>query len=202
MIGNGDYGTFEINGTDIILADNSPADYDLDTWLDDLQINSSTLERVTVIYDGHRSGSFIPYLIPPMPPEVPEVKERIVITSTAANGTACFLSDGTISFSNIFWIEVMNGVNTRDAYLRAKQAMIYGCSQQGDQIQVAQIDDNANGISNESSDGLMAYNDTIGTGKSHGGNRPMIDSVTSDNIVLDDGTTSLVIWARDVTNNP
>jgi hypothetical protein len=185
MIGNGGNGSYMINNTG---SAGTVTAQSLDIWLDSLQSTTTALHRATVIYDAKQSGSFIPYLVPPAG------KERIVITSTGTNETACFLADGTISFSRAFWVEVLHGVNVRDAYLHAKQQMSQSCSQQN-----AVINDNGDAIGNESSDGLTAYNYTIGARIDNGGNAPLIGAVTPD-VVLSDGTKQVTIWAENITS--
>ena len=89
LVGNGDDGVFELNRTETLSA------VVLDMWLDNLQYYIPG--KVTVVYDGCRSGSLIPSLVPPVG------KERILIASTGSAQPAYFLSAGDISFSAFFW---------------------------------------------------------------------------------------------------
>jgi hypothetical protein len=185
MIGNGDSETFHINSTEALFANNDSSNYDLDTWLDTLQ--GTITGKVTVIYDASLSGGFITALAPP------SGKERILISSTGSNGSACFLSDGDISFSRYFWTRILNGANVRDAFFHAQDALSISCGQQ-----VAQIDDNGNGVTNEQGDGAKAFNYTIGTGIRLAGADPLIGSVISDQEIWG-SDLPVMIWAQDVT---
>ncbi|RLI51457.1 MAG: hypothetical protein DRP09_19280, partial [Candidatus Thorarchaeota archaeon] len=159
MVGNGGYGTFEINGTETLSAT------DLDAWLDTMQ--NSIPGKVTVIYDADCSGSFISFLAPP------QDKERILISSTTSNQTARFLSDGDISFSGFFWGNILNGMRVRHAFVNARNSISY-CG-----AQTPCMDDNGNGIGNEKMDGLVSGYYTIGVGIMLAGDAPVIGSVCS-----------------------
>ncbi len=74
---------------------------ELDEWLDSFQEKTSA--RVIVIYDACYSGSFLPLLTSP------EGKERIVITTTAADKMAAFEDGGRDSFSFWFWSYISTG---------------------------------------------------------------------------------------------
>ena len=177
MIGNGETGVFDLNETESVSAT------DLDDWLDDLQQQISG--KVTVIYDAAFSGSFLPLLTPPAG------LERIFIASTSDLESPYFLSDENVCFSNYFWSRIYNGSRVRDAFLHGKQAMAFD-----GHGQVAQMDDNGNGIGNEKNDGELAGNYTIGAGIMLGGDDPVIGSVSPPQTI---GGTSATIWARDVT---
>lgn len=180
MIGNGEDGTFRINNTETLAA------ADLGAWLDNLQ--NAISGKVTVIYDAERAGSFIPLLT------APPGKERIIVTSTGKDEPVYFLSDGDISFSRYFWIRILNGLNVRDAYISARQAMSFTSGQK----QTAFLNDNGNDIGNETGDGLISRSYTIGVGIQLAGNDPLIGSVTEDQILY--GTTSSSLWADKVTS--
>ncbi len=177
LIGKGGYGTFKLNATETLSAAT------LDGWIDNLQNNISS--KVTVIYDAPESGSFLPLLTPPAD------KTRILISSTANDGPAHFLSEGDISFSKFFWRRVLDGMNVRDAFINAKNAISY-CNGQ-----TAQLDDNSNGIANEKSDGTVALYYTLGVGIMLAGDDPLVGSVSQEQILS--GESSTTIWAQDVT---
>jgi hypothetical protein len=178
MVGNGDHETFEISQTETLAAT------DLDSWLDSLQ--NDIPGKVTVIYDGCRSGSFLPLLTPPTG------KQRISISSTPANQPAHFIADGDISFSRYFWTRILNGTNLYKAYDYAESAIRYAT-----QNQTANIDDNGNGIANEKGDGLLASNYTIGFGIILAGDDPLIGSISPEQTLQ--GETSATIWVEQVT---
>jgi len=177
MIGNGEYGTFELNDSEALSASQ------LDSWLDTLQGNISG--KVTVIYDASYSGSFLPSLVPP------DGKERILISSSSGSQSSYFISDGDISFSKFFWSHILNGMNVRDAFVNAKNAMYY-CGGQS-----PQLDDNSNGIGNEKQDGLLSREYSIGVGIMLAGDDPVIGLVSPGQTLY--GSTSAIIWAEDVT---
>ena len=157
----------------------------MDYLLDDLQQHIS--EKVTVIYEAPFSGSFLPLLTPPAG------KQRISIASASESGAVHFLSDEYVCFSNYFWSRIYNGSNVRDAFLHGKRAMEFAGYKQ-----VAQIDDNGNGMGNEKDDGHLARNYTIGAGIMLGGDDPIIGSVSPAQTLA--GETSATLWAKDVTS--
>ena len=112
-----------------------------------------------------------------------------MLASTDSNNAAAFLSNGDISFSRYFWGWILNGINVRDSYLLAKSTM--------SSYQTAQLDDNGNGTANETGDGPLAFNYTIGVGIRLAGNAPIVGSVIPDQILR--GTTSLLLYADNVT---
>jgi hypothetical protein len=158
LVGNGKDGTFKLNDHETLTAS------ELDGWLDSLQ--TRTNGEVMVIYDGCRSGSFLPLLNPPAG------KERVVIASTGADRPAAFLSGGDISYSRFFWNQVANGASLRESFLQAKTSMRYACPRQ-----IGLLDDNGNGIGNERTDGEVAGRCIIGSGIVLAGDAPLIGSV-------------------------
>ena len=141
--------------------------------------------KVTVVYDADYSGSFLPLLAPP------EGKERILISGTSGDHQALFLSEGVISFSNFFWKGVRNGINVRDAFLNAWNAIFFFSSETS-QDRMPRLDDTGNGIGNESSDGQLAMTYTIGAGIRLAGDNPLVSSVSSEEDL--NGKTSAIIW--------
>ncbi|MBF0549324.1 MAG: hypothetical protein HQK60_02195, partial [Deltaproteobacteria bacterium] len=177
LVGTGQKGSFQLSLKESLAAT------DLKVWLDNLQ--STISGKVAVIYDACLSGSFIPLLTPP------QGKERIVITSTAGNEAANFLSQGDISFSKFFWGKVANGANVRDAFLVASQAVNFL-----GRGQTPYLDDNGNGIGNEKADGALARGYTIGGGIMLAADNPMIGTGSPEQTI---SGPSAVIWAKDVT---
>jgi hypothetical protein len=100
---------------------------------------------VVVIYDASRSGSFTPGLASS------PGQTRVVITSTNGAQPAFLLNQGALSFSNLFWVQVFNGLNLFQAYSSARSVL-------ADQVefQQPQLDDNGNGVPNEPADGPVA----------------------------------------------
>jgi sugar lactone lactonase YvrE len=179
LIGNGGNGTFQISPTETLSVS------DLEQWLDILQ--EIIPGKVVVIYDGPRSGSFLPLLTPP------SGKQRILVSSTGSDQPAYFLSQGDLSFSKFFWSRVSNGMNVRDAYLHGKRALSFLGSNQE-----PFLDDNGNGIGNEKADGQVALSYTIGFGITLGADDPLIGSVSPPQTLT--GQASTIVWAKDVTS--
>jgi hypothetical protein len=111
LVDHGGNGTFRMSGTETLSAS------DMDSWLDSLQ--ETMPGKVIVIYDACESGSFLSFFTPPAE------KERIVITSTSPDESAYFVTQGSISFSNYFWTHIFNGVNLKDSFDLAKDAIGY-----------------------------------------------------------------------------
>ncbi len=178
MLGNADEEIFHLNHTETLLAS------ELDQWLDDLQGNMEGI--VTVIYDAHYSGSFIPFLLPP------EGKQRIVITSTNKEQRAYFIGEtGDISFSQYFWSEVWKGEDVGHCIINTKVSL-------SNSSQRPQIDDNGNGVSNEQTfevaDGETARNYYIGVGKKAAAPSLEIKIITPAQTLYK--TSSVTLWAK------
>ena len=178
LVDHGGDGYFVIREGETVSASN------LKTWLDSLQQFISG--RVIVIYDACYAGSFVPILNPP-----PANKERIVIASTSASARSAFLTEGTLSFSNLFWNELSKGYKFYEAYLSAKKSMgnVYS-------PQVAQLDVNGNGTGNEKGDGELALSIQIGNEIGFGALPPSIGSVSPEQAI---SGTSATIYADNVT---
>jgi sugar lactone lactonase YvrE len=142
----------------------------LDEWLDTLQTETEC-NKIILIYDACRSGSFLQPLTPP-----PDGKTRIIITSTRPGEDARYISQGSISFSNYFWTHIFNGTDIRDAFTLASDAM-----DQSTHGQHPQMDAN-NGIANEPEDYELARNQYIGNGTKIQGEAPRIESVFTEKL--------------------
>ena len=159
LIGAGDTGIFIMNDSPSDILD---ASRQLKVWLDNLQTRKPGT-RVTLIYDGDRSGSFVSLLAPP-----DEGMERILITSAGENDSAYFSEAGNVSFSTFFWTQVAAG-NTVDgafvtaansiSYLNFKNEISFSCDRQ-----IPLIDANGNGVGNEPADYQIARGLSIGIG--------------------------------------
>ncbi|KPA14106.1 cell surface protein [Candidatus Magnetomorum sp. HK-1] len=177
MIDHGGDAVFRLNDQSILSA------VQLDNWLD--QIQERTGVQVIVIYDACKSGSFISHLT------APQGSDRVVITSSLANENAYFVSQGAISFSVFFWTQVFNGSNLWDAFSIAKDAMHDPVS-----YQTPMLDDNSNGIANETDDGLLAKNIYIGNGVQISENAPVINTVSEGQILNNENHA--LIYAEDI----
>lgn len=180
LIGNGNTGTFQINGTEILTASQ------LKSWLDSLQ--ATIPGKVSIIYDACKAGSFVSQLTPPAD------KQRIIITSTGSNQSASFLSGGNISFSKYFWGKVFNGANLKDAFDNTKAAMAL-LGQLGIINTTPQLDDNGNGVANEGGkDGRVARYYTPGVGIMIAGVEPTVTAVVPEQAIGE--AASAGIWAE------
>jgi DNA-binding beta-propeller fold protein YncE len=180
LVDHGGNGTFRMSGTETLSAS------DMDSWLDTLQ--ETMPGKVIVIYDACESGSFLSSLTPPAE------KERIVITSTSPGESAYFVTQGSISFSNYFWTHIFNGVNLKDSFDLAKDAIGYTTD-----FQTPLLDANGNGVGNEPEDGTLVQDTYIGNGTVIHGDAPVIGSVSPDQIIS--GTSSALLYASGVTDN-
>jgi len=176
----GDTETLPLDATQILTAQA------INDWLSTLQQQFSG--KIILIADSSRSGSFLSRLARP------RGKELILISSANAEETACFASQGDISFSQYFWYEIANGAKLQQAFLRASNGIQYSCG-----YQTPQLDDNGNGIGNEVSDGSRAGSTTIGVGIMVAASPPVVASV-SPRITLSGGASSAVIAAWSVTS--
>jgi len=186
LIGSGVNLSFRIRDNETLYAE------DLDGWLDDLQTNISV--RVTVVYDGDSSGSFVPALTPPAG------KERIVITGTCGRDAAYFGDHGETSFSTFFWGQIQNGKILYDAFVYAQNAVAslsrqkqiaFSCFRQ----QTPLVDASGDGDGNEQEDYDLIKNLYIGRGTLYGAAAPVIGSVA----VEQQGDGSIVIRASGIT---
>jgi sugar lactone lactonase YvrE len=176
MVDHGGGGTFRMGATELLYAE------ELDSWLDEIQ--GTIPGTVTLLYDACQSGSFLPLLTPP------EGKERVVATSASSYGEALFGSQGTISFSFLFWARMFNGESFYDSFVNAKNSisMTY--------LQTAQIEANGNGIANEYEDKVIAGDLKIGNETLSAGDIPYIGSVSPEQTLGSEN--SAVIYAEDV----
>ncbi|QTA88132.1 DUF4114 domain-containing protein [Desulfonema magnum] len=167
---------FRLNDTETL----SPGE--LDTMADTLQ-TSRTL-RLTIIYDACAAGSFLSSLLPP------EGSERILISSTRGDEPASFIAQGAISFSQFFWNNVIDGMNLRDAFKWASEAV-------RSMEQFPTLDADGDGLPNEISDRRIARRCSIGTGIMLAGDEPVISEVSPPQTL--NGETSATVWAENIT---
>jgi hypothetical protein len=179
LVDHGGDGTFRINPTETLSA------FDLDTWLDTLQQTISG--EMVVIYDACESGSFMSQLT------ADSGKTRIVITSTSPGESAYFVTQGSVSFSNFFWTHIFNGSNISEAFSLAQEAIGHSASEQ-----TPLLDDNGNGVGNDTTDGLLAQNTYIGNGTVISGDAPTVGSVSAHQNIID--TSSAPLFADSVAD--
>ncbi len=179
LVGSGNHKSFRLSENETLTAE------ELDGLLDSLQGNIDG--KVTVIYDGCQSGSFLEALTPP------EGIQRLCISSTLSDQPAYFLSQGDISFSRFFWNAIANGAKLYDAFVLGKNAMRFISRGK----QTALLDDNGNGLGNEKIDGALARHYTLGAGIMLAGDDPLIGSVSPEQSLS--GESEALLWAQDVT---
>ena len=151
---------------------------ELDEWMDHIQAIQT--QTIVFIYDACQSGSFLEGLKPP------QGKKRIVITSTAPDENAHFISKATISFSLYFWNQILNGTTVYDAFHIASQAMAYPYL-----YQTGQIDDNGDGLFNEM-DGELSRITDIGNIKTIiPDDLPIISSVSAPQLLTQASTAQI-----------
>ena len=178
MVDHGGEGTFRMGATELLHAT------DLDAWLD--QIQQTIPGKVVLVYDACRSGSFLADLAPP------SGKERILATSTTVNQEAIFASQGTISFSFLFWARMFNGDSFYDSFYQAMNGIGVTYHQN------PQIDGNGNGIGNEPADLEIARALKVGNETKSAGDIPYIGSVSPAQTL--NGQASARIYAAGVTD--
>ena len=138
---------------------------DLAGWLNALQ--GSITGRIIVVYDACESGSFLSTL---------SNDSRIIITSTDIGENAYFLTQGSLSFSNLFWTQVLYGLDVAGSFSAAQSVLTMTGSIA---YQHPQLDANADGIGNEADDFIKAQGVYIGTiSGSTSADAPTIGSVS------------------------
>ena len=157
---------------------------ELDGWLDAFQSRSGA--EVVVVYDADYAGSFLPVLSGANP------ERRYIITSS--KGQALLLDSGSVSFSNFFWRQIFNGATIYDAFSHARLAVQFASNGQ-----LAEIDEDGNGVGNERGDAVSSRRRSIGTGILLAGDSPLIASASAPQ-VLTSGTSTARIRADGVTS--
>jgi len=179
LVGHGGPEKFQIGETEKVSVQN------LNTWLNEAQ--NGMVDQVVVLYDACRSGSFLPFLPPPVG------KERIIAASTESGQNALILADGTISFSYLFWSHIFNGDGFYNSFLAAQDSLEITFPEK----QYSQIEADGNGIGNEKADQTIAKGVTLGLGLQPQGALPVVGEVTSSPRAVSLGS-SAVIYAEEV----
>lgn len=164
LAGHGRTGVFDLDSGQALNAG------DLDAWLDQLQENLAG--RVTVIIEACYAGSFIPSLAPP------PGKQRILITSAGSNHVAYIPSKGNLSFSSSFWTAILSGQSLGEAFAASAQAITQIVASQSPQLEAT-----GDGVANTAEDQSAAQNVFIGNGVALTGEKPLIGSVSSPQVI-------------------
>jgi hypothetical protein len=180
LVGSGNSSAFDINGNGPDSGDVTPSE--LDSWLDSLQGSGST--KVIVVLDFNQSGAWVSSLV------APTGKQRIVITSCNAGETSWCKAGGVLSFTQWFFNKVFNGVNVRDCFnwaMNAVRTMTYN-------VQNPQLDDNNSGSFNQL-DGNLAKVTYIGAAFVTGLDAPQIGDYAGYVLLP---TSTATLWASGV----
>lgn len=153
-------------------------------WLNILQTQSQCNE-IIFVYDACKSGSFLAPLT-----MAPEGKKRIIITSTSPDEEAQFVTQGSVSFSNYFWTHIFNGLDIKNAFPLAEEAIGKSFHQH------PLLDANGDGQSNKE-DYPLTENLYIGNGTKIQGQAPAVESVSARRI---GETNSVQISASNVSD--
>ncbi len=161
-------------------------------WLNYYQEGNDRL--VNVFLDFHGSGSFIPVLQSNSTAQAEG--QRICVASTRANRKAVFANAGSVSFSQYLLSGLFNGKSVGSAVKQARKTIRRAS---GRMRQVAEIDDNGNGLPNEKNvDGVVAMDRFVGSAFVTGADTPVIGDAIEDSSISNE--TQLTIWAEDVTD--
>ncbi len=152
----------------------------LDSWLDHIQDTFNT--EVTVVLDFCYSGSFLDELV------YTGAAQRIVIASTSPNELTYFIAGGAVSFSDIFFSGLLQGLDLEQSFLLAQDAM--------SAYQNATLDDNGDGVYTEGVDGAASAGQFVGATFIAGKDFPIIGKVLGSQL-LTEGTT-VTLWADDI----
>jgi hypothetical protein len=170
LIGAGDSDAFKMSNTETLTTSQ------LSGLLDSLTRPPESLPvgtRVTIIYDGDKSGSFI------APLASSAGSERIIITSASEDGPAYFNSAGDICFSFFFWSQIANGATVYKAFAYARQAITYlslnkEISFSCYPLHLPLIDADRDGTANEADDYAIARARSIGLGTKFAADTPPV----------------------------
>ncbi|MEM7705747.1 MAG: 6-bladed beta-propeller [Pseudomonadota bacterium] len=168
LVDHGGDQTFRMSGTELL------ASGELDALLDEFQAANPGVP-LTVIYDACQSGSFIAPLASP---------GRTVITSAMGSQNAYFVSQGSLSFSNGFWGQILSGETVGVAFESASTLV-----SESFQDQTPQVDANANGVANEQADLDAVAGQIIGSDILLAGEAPSIQALSGAQII-DSGSSA------------
>ncbi len=180
LVDHGGDGMFRMNATETLSAT------DLASWLNTLQ--SGIQGILTVVYDACESGSFIQVL------KAPDgyADKRVIMASTEVGMPANFVTQGSISFSNLFWTHMFNGLDLYNAFTLTSDSL--GLSV--DQTPLLEAD--GDGVPNQAGDFQAVQNRYVGNGTVLNSAVPVIDAVTPAQNLTDTSTAAL--WAEGVTD--
>jgi hypothetical protein len=152
-------------------------------WLDELQAANDI--NITVVLDACQAGQMLPELLSQTPGAV---CKRIVISSTAAEERAYFVTDGQVSFSRYLFSGIMNGQTLGEAFRATRDALSDTYA-----YQTPLLDDNCNGVGKDDPlEFLVADTRTIGNGVLQFNAPTQFLGVTPKNQVVTDGSSATI----------
>jgi hypothetical protein len=154
----------------------------LDGLLDSLQ--STTTAEVAVAMDFCYAGSFLDEM------DYPGPSNRVVIASCGTDELTYFIAGGLVSFSEMFFGGLLQGLDLEAAFRLARGGM--------SAYQNAEMDDNHDGVFDPDLDGTYARTRTIGASFSAGRDLPQIGRVNAVQEV--DGSGPVTLWATDIAS--
>ncbi|MBN1675367.1 MAG: right-handed parallel beta-helix repeat-containing protein [Kiritimatiellae bacterium] len=182
LVGEESGGLFKLNASETLSGAT------LDGWLDTFQATRKVPAYVILEFDG--AGGFIPDLVPP-----PDC-ERISIACADAGQSALRAAGGRLSFAGVFLSHVFNGRDLGHAFEQGRHAISWAARRR----QSAQLDDDGDGVPNESGeDGLVAALRYLGTAFMTGDDTPLLGTPMPETEVSD-ATNSVTVWVADVTD--
>lgn len=180
LVDHGGENTFRMSATEILGAD------PFDAWLNTAR--QSITGTLLVINDSCHSGSFIR-----ADEKAAGMSARIMITSASPGESAYFMGTGTASFSSLFWMDILNGLDVGSA-----------CRFASETVQVLYdgqhplLEGNGNGIPNETEDLDAASSLYLGVAGAGGAARPDIGQVLAPEQLL--STNKATITAFDISS--
>jgi hypothetical protein len=169
-------GYFRLNASEILTAT------ELDGWLDAIQTRYSN--DVIVVLDFCEAGTFLE------PLKYTGPGRRTVIAACAPNEPTYYVAGGLVSFSDSFFSGVLIGLDLKDSFLLARDAM--------SAYQSAWLDANGDGVYAPGADpGLLAGVD-IGASFVAGKDIPQIGHVMGNQLLY--GASEATLWAYDIVS--
>lgn len=180
LVDHGGENTFRMSATEILGADT------FHTWLNTAR--QSVAGTLLVINDSCHSGSFIR-----ADEKADGTSAMVMITSASPGESAYFMGTGTASFSSLFWMDILNGLDVGGA-----------CQFASETVQVLYdgqhplLEGNGNGIPNEAEDVNATSGLYLGVVGAGGAQRPKIGGVVAPEQLL--GTNKATITAFNISN--
>lgn len=143
LVGEGSENGFRLNETELLTADH------LQSLVNQIKENTTT-DNINIIFETDYARQYV------------ETLQDTVLTLITATDTTrmYFMDEGHISFGRFFWNGIYESLDVGEAFLRAKDIVLY--LPQIFYKQIPLLDANGNGIANELIDGELANQVHIG----------------------------------------